>query len=561
MVLFFSAAIIVVLIDRAFVDSIVALRILAVFLLFFLIILRQQRVTFKVFVQDKKIQTFVLFSGTFFLMLLVVSTGGFLSPFFILIHIASLALAFLVTFAASFVFLLASITVILLHAYIFSQAHVITIDLPLLAIYLVSIGVIVPFSALIASKYRLKGETVDYLFKQFVVSQAEEMLIVNSIEEGIITLDREFAITRVNGIAQNLTLYDQSSLARKNFFSVFTFKDKNGQLLKQENFPLEKLFKEQTGFREGSLAINRKDGKYVNIDFRLSSILGVSGSVEGFLFIFRDLTGVFTFAEKDLIVQASFYHFFDRLGMLRSAIFSLQKEDLADGLKEIAVHLEESLSGLIHSSHNLFRLYEIASGGVSALLEGVNMGTIVRQAFDEANDLGSEHKISVRFLPQEQSEQQLREQHAAFKELQPISEKHIADPRPYAPTIFINGNIKMLNQALHELTELVIDIASSQKDASVLYDIFLEGQKVFVVLRVTCREFQWALTSELFKPFFGRLQSHQYLRKAEGLEGYLAYTLLEYMQADVSATKWAGIHEEDQLAITIKFPKKEGIAA
>lgn len=551
--LFLFAAGIVVLINRTFTDSSVSLRILAVLLVLFLIFLRQKRVGFHSVMTNPKTQAIFLFFIVFFLLLLVSATGGFFSPFFILIHLVSLGFAFLFAFRTAILFLISAVTAMLFNVYFLWEAGIVAQDVPLLVVYLVSLGVIIPFSAMVASRYHLKGETLDYLFKQFFISRTEELVILGNIEEGIITLDRRFSITRLNEIAQTLTGYKEDELSEHNFFSMFTFKDKDGALVGKSNFPMERLLSTQMTFREGLLSMSKKDGSFFNVDFKISSILGVSGGVEGLLFIFRDLTGMYEFAEKDLIVQADFYRFFDHLGSFRSKIFNLRRTSqsaLAQGDWE---EIEHGIDTIVRSSHHLFRLYEITSG-VSGLLDIVDAGSIVRNVFDQSNGLAGELSVAMRFMPEERVGLSVKKEMEEFVKLQPVSSKHVVQNGSFFQSFPVYANEIVLEQAMHELMEFSILVAATQNKPLLLIDTFMQDNTLLITLTFACKDFPWESKDQIFKPFLGTLQKHSLFAKAEGLESYLAYSLFVHLGAKVDIQKTNDEKLGDQVVITVRLP-------
>lgn len=521
----------------SFRDQSVPVRVLAIMIVILLILLRLPNLTNKLLLNHKLVQIVLVFTIINFLVLLVLITGGFFSPFSIVIHITTLALAFLWTFSGALTFLISSLLVMSYQLYSLYQSGIFTsIDIPLLSVYSISLLAIVPFSWVVASRYHLKGQLADYLYHQLWTSTTQGNVILDSIEEGVITLDKRLQIVRINQIAQKITGFTEDQIRNRPFFSIFSFKNKEGKLVPPENFPLANILKLQAGFSEKNLSLNIASGSFVSVDFKFSSIIGVNGQAEGLLFIFRDLTSQEKSAEAHSIMGKDFFHLFDLISQADQKASRLAKGEM-----------QEDTGKIIRAANNLLLLYEISSGYISALVDIVDVGQMLGEIAQEVVPLAVRYSVEIKFLPL-QNVPTYPVGETQFEKVFPT--KKAAYPSQFS----IITSRTILYEALKKLMELGILLASSQKQRVVLFDIGQDPDaQIRVNISVPCQEFPWSAADELFQPFFGKIHSSPLLARADGLEGYLAWALAKRINGHLIVSRQANVNYGSLLALTAKF--------
>lgn len=521
----------------SFRDQSVPVRVLAIMIVVLLLLLRLPKLTNKLLLTHKLVQVVLVFTIINFLVLLVLITGGFFSPFSIVIHITTLALAFLWTFSGALTFLISSLLVMAYHLYSLYQSGVFTsIDIPLLSVYLISLLAIVPFSWVVASRYHLKGQLADYLYHQLWTTTTQGNVILDSIEEGVITLDKRLQVVRINQIAQKITGYSEDQIRGRPFFSVFSFKNKEGKLIPPENFPLANIMKLQAGFSEKNLFLNIASGSYVRVDFKFSSIIGVNGQAEGLLFIFRDLTSQEKSAEAHSILGKDFFHLFDLISQADQ-----KASRLAMG------EMQEDTGKINRAANNLMLLHEISTGYISALVDFVDVGQMLGEIAQEVGPLAARYSVEIKYLPL-QNVPTYPMGETQFEKVFPT--QTVAYPSQFS----LITSRTILYEAFKKLIELGILLASSQKQRYILLDISKDQDaKVRINIYVSCLDFPWYLADELFQPFFGKIKNNTLLARADGLEGYLAKALVKRINGQVIVSRQESSKYGSMLVITAKF--------
>lgn len=178
---------------------------------------------------------FFILWGTIIVQLLVLATGGFQSPFLVLIHLFMLGLSFTFTFSISLLFLLFSLIVIFVDL---SSTQVLWTliynDPELILLQLVSLIVIVPLAYLTSKQYHMK----DTLAKILQIKMRTTEKIFESIPEIILITDEQFRIISTNDAATRTLQSSRSELIGKPLFDVLFIKDKDSRLVSAKNlFP------------------------------------------------------------------------------------------------------------------------------------------------------------------------------------------------------------------------------------------------------------------------------------------------------------------------------------
>lgn len=523
--IFFSAASVAVLINFI-ADPVIVLKILAAFIIFFLILLRiaaMQKA--QSLIGNKLVYIGIIWTVSIFLITLVISTGGFTSPFFVLTHIAILTLAFLATFISALIFLLASLCAISISVLLSSRS--IGIDTPNILVDFFSFGAIVPLAAIVAHHYSFKDKLADYLFSELFLSQKEESLIFENIEEGLISLDREFAVVKMNKIAENLSGHESSNIVGRDFFEIFKFFDRDKKIIQKEHFPIKIFLAKPSGFTE-SVFLQKPNGLFVNIDFKFSSILGPEGTVRSFLFVFNPKEASNTSSSIDAVMLQTFKRFSELLTTIYAEVDELRASAHQQVTREATLpQLNKNSKRILHAYRNLEILYKLGTGGTPGLLFDQDVGDLVRKVIHETTDLAKEYGVAL------------------------------INSTPLSPPLPIRFNKIVFEQVVSKIIELGVFIAAESPEKFVIVSTGSSPENIFVFVKISSfNNFPWEQASELIKPFFGTLSERKELSQATGLEGYLVESLLKEknIEGGITGGKFEdGIHNP-QLILTIILP-------
>ena len=415
-----------------------------------------------------------------------------MSPFFVLIHLTTLAFAFLFSLSASIAFLVSSIAVISAHLYYFFPVDYQSVDNVLLIVYVLSLITIVPISFFVARRYDLSNKLANFLNRELFISQTEKNLLLKSIQEGVITTDTNLTIVSINNVAQKLIKLDENALKNKAFFDVFSFENKYGVKITKEDLSLQNLLKVQTSFKKESLKLIVSNGIILqSIDLTISSNIDDNNNVIGIIFIFRDLTKQSSFEQIQNVIEVSFKKFID------SPESKLKKAMI-----------------------QLYILYQFQNDKFNESSQISDINEIIKKQTQDYKD-----KVALLFDQKVSSEMKIG------------NEKRIETTYSIKPMSIVT-NTKILESALYCLTQLAIDLNST--NTRVTIDSNLEEQKIIITIK-TNSAIPKGQEDEITKPFFGKLENNPAVKNAIGIEGYTAKTLAESLGGKITLENENGL--------------------
>lgn len=508
-------------------DLATILKTLSVIILVFLITLKINIKQDGSKIKNSFIKITGLFFMALFIMLLIIATGGIISPLIVVLHITTIALAFLLTFPIAMAFLAAALTSIFAQYYLAYKAHTLVIDPALLIIQLLSLAALIPFSSVISKRYHLKGKIADYLFAQLSLRKNEEVSILENIDEGVITLARDFSIIKMNKTGENLTEFGDKQIRGKNFFDVFKFFDQDKNPIGKDKFPIGQLSSKLTSFSESNLYVCKKDGTLYNIGFKFSSVLGSLGKIEEFLFVFGKTKQDAPSGTSGKVLLGSFNSFEKLVSEINKNIESLDIHDPNSPGLNILPHLKRNSKRMAHAYKNLELLYKLSMGEIPGLLSDLDVGDTVRKMIGQMEDLSLQYQVSF------------------------------INSAPLSPPLPIKTNRIIFEEAIGKIIELAIFIAAQSPEKFIIVSTGSSPENIFVFVKISSyNNFPWEKAGELVKPFFGSLSDNHELAQASGLEGYLAESLLKEkgISGGITGSKFEdGLHNP-QLILTVVLP-------
>src|SRR3990170_5980708 len=127
--------------------------------------------------------------------LIVISTGGFLSPFLILLHLFVLGSSFLLNLPASTSFLILSLIVLTVNIYLNQNLLALFKEDPFsIALYFVSFIVIIPLAQLLNRNYYIKDALSKILSENLHLGQQREESLLKSLNELILVTDKNLKL-------------------------------------------------------------------------------------------------------------------------------------------------------------------------------------------------------------------------------------------------------------------------------------------------------------------------------------------------------------------------------
>lgn len=131
---------------------------------------------------------------------------------------------------------------------------------------------------------------VDNLSSDLKNEREKSEIIINSIEDGVILLDRDKMIRLFNPAATTITGSTQEEAIGTEYHTVLKFINEKGEALSSDTHPVEKGFQNVTPYRDNNANILSKNNKTVPVSISVSPLMDKNGVVEGAVAVFRDVT-------------------------------------------------------------------------------------------------------------------------------------------------------------------------------------------------------------------------------------------------------------------------------
>ncbi len=316
--IFILSSILLVVLLYFKVKIIILQQILLALIVTLLIILNSQ----KYFKNKAYIKNWLLiFIITFFIQLLIASTGAIFSPFFILIHLYIVGLALYFNFWTALSFLTMEIAVILLDIKLDQNLfNLVKQDFGSVLLYFASILVITPVTNLVAQKYNLKSDVLKTLFRQL----SSQEIILEQIDDYVFTTDRDLVVLNANDAAKKII----NSKQGKTITDLVNLIDESGKILTTQRLldSLGTLTKRKFSITEQKInlilkgytlkILNQKESPQVII--KVTPVYNPNGLLDKFIFLISSESTGDTLNESEIKLQNAHKKYISTLKSLQS---------------------------------------------------------------------------------------------------------------------------------------------------------------------------------------------------------------------------------------------------
>src|SRR5258708_330049 len=264
-------------------------QIIALLLVFLLAILSRF-----LFSNSGKINTGWLASSLVFLssllvQLLVLSSGGFYSPFLILIHLFTLGASFLLNLPTAISFLFFSVILLFLHIKL--DPNILKLfneDFWSAVLYFISFIVIVPLSFLLMRTYHIKDTLSKILSEHLQLGKLREESILSGLSELVIVTDINMRILYVNSAVEKELGLNGPELLHKYFLEVFPLKDSDGNTATVQSLSIDSALLDKAARMVNNFYFYGKSRTRVTIQIR--PIVDLNGKLIQVVFVITEAT-------------------------------------------------------------------------------------------------------------------------------------------------------------------------------------------------------------------------------------------------------------------------------
>lgn len=235
----------------------------------------------------RHLKVFLLFLISLLTQLIVFSTGGFNSPFLLLLHLFAFGSGILVSLPVGLTFLIAAVSTLILGISFDPKLHTLFLDSPWTTVlYISSFFVVTPLSYLLVHTYHIRDSLINFLQLKLKAESARHHSVVQAVDDLIIITDTQFQILSFNRSSETFLKLSSSELLGRPLFEIISLKQLNGESLDLLSLKLTETFQQQgQSYEKIILSIpNQNFSTQTKLKIRPST--GLEGVVDQYTFIF-----------------------------------------------------------------------------------------------------------------------------------------------------------------------------------------------------------------------------------------------------------------------------------
>jgi PAS domain S-box-containing protein len=158
----------------------------------------------------------------------------------------------------------------------------------------VLLGIIILVVVLLLKRTNQKVSTVSShvanLASDLKNEKEKSDIIINSIEDGVMLLDRDRVIRLFNPAAASISGWPADEAVGIGYQNVLKFINERGEPVSSDTHPVERGFVNVTPYRDNNANILTRANKTVPLSISISPLMDKNGNLEGAVAVFRDVT-------------------------------------------------------------------------------------------------------------------------------------------------------------------------------------------------------------------------------------------------------------------------------
>ena len=455
-------------------------------------------------IQGLKAHYILLFLTASFVQLLVISTGGFYSPFLIVLHLYTLGSSFLLNSRSSLSFLVLSVALLVMNILLNSQMLALFQDDPgTVLLYFVSFVVVIPLAQFLMYTYHIK-DTISKILKEYIqIGEKREESILQGLSEIVVVTDKNLTVISVNESAEKSLGVNAAGIIGKSLLAAVPLKDEAKNPIKAEALSADKVIADKTTrIIQGLLFQFKSDTQPRRVIVQARPITDSDGEVNQIVFIINDALISDSWQRHSDLEQSR--------AKFRSLAENLTKSLLGSKLNDKALWAEL----LVNIEEDLLTAQEIEDHLIKQIISFQDVAFMAKEIVSSKQQLASGLGIYLNFvLPKEE---------IAENALLSLAESDFPKEALPVSGFTIPTDKKWLEEVLKKAVDLFLLLASEKSGTKVQLAVIKQGDKA-IIISLSCPypPLDPRQQTELFTQYYGSLQTTTNLKLGSGLEGFI----------------------------------------
>ncbi len=458
----------------------------------------------------------ILFLSTLFIQLLIISTGGLFSPFFILFHLFALSISFLLD-NATFLAFLASVCLVTgidlkLNPF---KLQLLKDDPGKTLLLGISLFIIIPLAQFISKKYHIKEELSKLLSKQVKMDEG----IFENLNELVLITNKDLKAVFVNDALKKILDLTDNEFKLKDLFEILNLKNLEGKKISKSDLSIDAILKDGAGrILNNFLLYTNKKVTPFKVNIRIRPITDSESKISQLSFVITEGSTFGDLKEEHIDLKRA-----EETIKLHFDSFKKQFESIASPALNIQAELVEK------AQEDLFLAKEVEDHPIKEQQSLSNVAVIAKQVVQEKQKLAKALQVPLTVeLPGEEDND---------------LDRSISDF-----LVPIDG--KWLKILINKVIDLSLLLSSGVKPSKV----FLRLSKISPYINIVCSGNFPTLKEEdkelLLKLYYGNLNETTNLKFGSGLEGFIIKSIVTQLNLDFEIRLNPKLND---LAFIIKF--------
>lgn len=445
--------------------------------------------------------------------LVVISTGGFLSPFLILLHLFIIGTSFLLNVRASASFLVFSLVVLVANIWLNHNLFLLFKDDPFsITLYFVSFIVIIPLAQLLSKNYYIKDVLSKILSENLYLGQQREESIVQNLNELVLVTDKNLKILSINQAVEQTVKMLATQILGSSLFDILPIRYKGKDKPSPQNLSIEQILADKTTRIIDDFSLNRSGMESMPIRIQIHPVVDLKNEVSQLVFVLKDRRPEHIYSEihRDL----------DQAHKKHQAIF----DEFIKTIEQSKLNNLKLKAELLRKiEEDLLIAQEIENHPIKENISFPDVAELCRNALALKKEFADSLSVATQFsLPVEES---------AEKSLLTLKDQQVSTQALRVSDFSVPIDPRWLQVILEKLLDLAILLASGQKSATVRILLSRKDVKTInVEVSSSYPAVPNKLQGEFLSQYFGSLEKETNLRLGSGLERFIAQTTADQLK-------------------------------